>query len=258
MKLPEWSPGSDIVCPDIAELSARLVELRSNVALPGAIEVRSNQKQVLVYCRSTVIWYRQTDFPFPSESRIHLAGFGIQCHHFPAGCKNDSRRIVAISGPIADPAERRQAVIQLVGPEFLSRFGFERHNAVACRQIHRTIHDDGCNFLVKLKRTLSTDRFSRPVERVEPSPRQSRDVGCIDLVERRVARPLQVVKNIGQSPSGRGVLFCAIPAAIRVNDSNGILRWGSFISAHNSTLITAYARACEQRQPNDWLVTRLL
>src|SRR5262249_18843594 len=136
------------------------------------------------------------------ETAGALASDGIQGYE-PSSCREqNSWRIVAIARPVRDSTLRRLAVLNLVAPDFLSSFRFERNDTISGGEVHHTVHHNGSGF-----RRRPPPRRIRPVC---PHLREARDVRCVDLRQRRISRACQVV--IVRGPFVRGI---SLPRRLR-------------------------------------------
>src|ERR1700719_1284967 len=98
------------------------------------IEVRADQKKILVDRRRSVVGDSQTDLTLFAETRIHIACLGVQGAHLVRRRVQNSRRIVAIAGPIGDAAKGGKSTLDLMHPNLFSGLRVKRYDAVSGRQ----------------------------------------------------------------------------------------------------------------------------
>src|SRR5690606_32496973 len=111
--------------------------------------------------------------------------------------EEDPRRNIAVAGPVADAAERREPFVELVHPDLLARLGTKRDDPIAGWHVHDAVDDDRRDLLIELERGRPRDRTAVAIEAVVPDELEAGDVLGRQPVERREARPGEIAMIVG-------------------------------------------------------------
>ena len=157
--------------------------------------VRADNDDVPVHERHGVVRHSHVYFAVVAEARGGGTRACVERDQTASGRDEDARRDVAAARPICDAATRRRRACDGMLPDFFSRFGLERHDAVRGRQIHDAVDDNRRRLGIEARGAApSTGRRRRRLrlQAIRPHLRQLRDVLRVDLPQRRVAAPDQI------------------------------------------------------------------
>src|SRR5690606_22108924 len=233
-------------------------QLGTNVRLAGTEEVRADDDAVPIDRRRADVRHVERDLAVRAEAFGARAVRRVPRDDLPERREEDPRRDVAVAGPVAHAAERREPLVELVHPDFLAGLRAKRDDAIAGRHVHHAVDDDRRDLLVELERRRPRDRPSRTIEAVVPDELEIRDVPRRDLVEGRVARAREVamvVRPVGGRASiargpdaGRPRAFLLGKRAARAGERDG-RRDSMSLRTHWRTPPSMYSNSVRRRRP---------
>ena len=183
-EIPQFRPIAGIVHARIPGRTFRTLAI-----------VVSQDHQVLINVGSAAPVKTDLDRTFFSETGIDNAGVGIQRHHVLSSREQNTRRIGGVARPVTDAAVSDRSG-SVVGPDFLTRIGFECDHARARRDIHHSIDHDGRDFTADASTASFTlalaaapfsvvGRWRRGGRPIRPGLRELSNVSGVDLGQRR-------------------------------------------------------------------------
>ncbi len=180
MELPNLLARADVVSARVSRRPVRRFAV-----------VRPDDRHPAINGRRGIVRDRHLDHALVAESWNQRAGFRIQRDHLRTGGREQSSGCVFVSRPVRDSALRDRK-FRSVRPQFFAGFRFERDHAMASRDIHHASDHDRRHF--RKSTQICTQYLALFVGAKTKAPHlfEPGNVGRIDLLQWRVARPREI------------------------------------------------------------------